>query len=187
MPDLIRRALPSGAVTAKVVTLDRPAGRRFQRSILGDEGTCFAETIDQFRAAVATPVDLLIVSTHGAWSGASVGFGRYSDDWVEIASLSGQCATLLVVACNQTPDRAAIWMERFSATQVVLAIGEVPAQTADRAIGRVTERPETWRDGHAVLEALLDTARPAPAMRSAGWYIYPDTGAVWEVPFTAIA
>lgn len=177
MSDLIRRAVAGGTVVAKVVTLDRPAGRRFQRSILGDEGTCFAETVDQFRAAVATPVDLLIVSTHGAWSGTRVGFGRYSDDWVEIASLSGLCSTLLIVACNQAPDRAAIWKDRFAASQVVLATGEVPGQTSDRAIGRVAERPETWRDGHAVLEALLDTTRPAPAMTSAGWYVYPDTGA----------
>ena len=163
------------AVTAKVVALDRPAGRRFQRSVLGDEGTCFAENTAQFRAAVATPVDLLIVSTHGAWSGAKVGFGRYSDDWVEIASLSGQCSTLLIVACNQSRDRATIWRDGFSASQVVLATGEVPGQTADRAIGRVTTRPETWKDGHAVLGALLDTTRPAPAMMNAGWYVYPDT------------
>lgn len=174
---LIRKTAAGESLTAKVVTLDRPAGRRFQRSVLGDEGTCLAETVEQFRAAVATPVDLLIVSTHGAWSAARVGFGRrYDDDWVEIASLSGDCSTLLVVACNQEPDRAPIWMERFSASQVVLATGVVPGETADRAIGRVMERPETWRDGHAVLAALLDTTRPAPKMAGAGWYVY--TGAV---------
>ena len=177
MKNLIRRTVAGAPLTAKVVTLDRPAGRRFQRSILGEEGTCFAETVDQFRAAVATPVDLLIVSTHGAWSGARVGFGRYNDDWAEIASLSGQCSTLLIVACHQAPDRAAIWKDRFAASQVVLATGEVPGQTSDRAIRHVTERPEAWRDGHAVLEALLNTTRPAPAMTSAGWYVYPDTGA----------
>ncbi|CAD6003477.1 hypothetical protein [Agreia sp. COWG] len=178
MTDLIRRTVEDEALTAKVVTLDRPAARKFQRSILGDVGTYFAETTERFRAAVATPVDLLIVSTHGAWSGAKVGFGRYSDDWVEIASLSGQCSTLLIVACNQEPDRAAIWRDRFSASQVVLATGEVPGQTSDREVGRVTRRPETWKDGHAVLEALLDTTRPAPAMAGAGWYVYPGSGAV---------
>jgi hypothetical protein len=176
MTDLIQRTVAGASLTAKVVTLDRPSGRRFQRAVLGDEGTCFVETVEQFRDAVTTPVDLLIVGTHGAEVTAEVGFGRHSDDWAEIASLSGHCSTLLVVACNQASDRAGIWMERFSASQVVLATGVVPGQTADRAIGRVIERPETWRDGHAVLAALLDTTRPAPAMAGAGWYVY--TGAV---------
>lgn len=173
---LIRRTAADASLTAKVVTLDRPAGRRFQRTVLGDEGTCFAETVDQFRAAVAAPMDLLVVGTHGASGAARVGFGRYDADWVEIASLSGHCSTLLVVACHQEPDRAALWMERFSASQVVLASGLVPGQTADRAISRVVERPETWKDGRAVLAALLDTTRPAPAMAGAGWYVY--TGVV---------
>jgi len=175
---LIRKVVAGTTRTAKVVTLDRPAARRFQHSVLGDEGVVLAESVEQFRAAVATPVDLLVVSTHGGLCEAKVGFGRSGENWVNIDSLSGRCSILLVIACNQERDRAAIWQARFSPTQVVLATKKVPGETADRAIGRVLDRPHTWGDGHAVLESLLDTVRPAPAMVDADWYVYPDQLAI---------
>lgn len=164
------RSVANEEVTARVVTLDRPSGRAFQRSVLGDEGTVFAANVSEFTNAVAVSADLLVISTHGRKYATEVGYPR--NEWVDIASLDGRCTTLLVVACYQTRDRAVIWAKRFHASEVVLAEQEPPSQTADRAIKRVLDRPETWRDGEAVMHALLDTTRPAPVMERAGWYVH---------------
>ncbi len=174
----------SEGFSARVVSLDRPSERGQQLELreklrsqangsLRNFEWCITSTVEEFRRALEDPVGLLMVSAHGTWDG-SIGFGR--DEWAPISSLHGQCENLLVIACSQTPELAAMWAEQFSAKSVVHATGEPQGATAVRAIGRVITRPGTWSSGEAVLNAVLDSPRPAKKHRAAGWGVHRTSG-----------